>query len=249
MASITTQYEVDYPESDGRPMGETDVHRRWMIRIFDLLSYRYRQQDVYLASDLLLYYEHGQPYRFIVPDVFVVFGVTRHDRRTYQLWHEGVAPQVVFEVTSRGTSREDRETKPEIYQQIGVREYFSFDPTRDYLVPPLQGYRLIDDEYQLIEPEADGAIVSEQLDARLALEGDDLVMYDRPSGRRLLTEAESERERAERERSRAARERMLAKQERARAEQERKRADAAEAELRRLRAMLGLNADDEACES
>ena len=81
MASITTQYEVDYPESDGRPMGETDVHRRWMIRIFDLLSHRYRQQDVYLASDLLLYYEHGQPYRFIVPDVFVVFGVTRHDRR------------------------------------------------------------------------------------------------------------------------------------------------------------------------
>ncbi|MCA9153909.1 MAG: hypothetical protein KDA38_03945, partial [Planctomycetales bacterium] len=121
--------------------------------------------------------------------------------------------------------------------------------TRDYLVPPLQGYRLIDDEYQLIEPEADGAIVSEQLDARLAMEGDDLVMHDRPSGRRLLTEAESERERAERERSRAARERMLAEQERARAEQERKRADAAEAELRRMRAMLGLNADDEACES
>jgi hypothetical protein len=24
--------EIDYPESDGRPMGETDLHRLWMVR-------------------------------------------------------------------------------------------------------------------------------------------------------------------------------------------------------------------------
>ena len=27
-------------------MGETDIHRLWMIRIYDLLAYRYRGQRV-----------------------------------------------------------------------------------------------------------------------------------------------------------------------------------------------------------
>ena len=37
-----TAFEVEYPETDGRPMGETDLHREWMQRIIDLLKYRYR---------------------------------------------------------------------------------------------------------------------------------------------------------------------------------------------------------------
>jgi hypothetical protein len=34
--------EIEYPETDGKPMGETDVHRLWMIRLYDLLKHRYR---------------------------------------------------------------------------------------------------------------------------------------------------------------------------------------------------------------
>ena len=36
--------EIEYPESDGKPRGETDLHRKWMNRICDLLSCRYRGQ-------------------------------------------------------------------------------------------------------------------------------------------------------------------------------------------------------------
>jgi hypothetical protein len=46
------QEEIEYPESDGQPMGETDLHRNWMIRLFDLLSNRYRGQRTYVGCDL-----------------------------------------------------------------------------------------------------------------------------------------------------------------------------------------------------
>jgi hypothetical protein len=47
---------VDYPESDGQPMGETDVHRDAMFRIIELLKRHFRHQKVYVSGDLLLYY-------------------------------------------------------------------------------------------------------------------------------------------------------------------------------------------------
>lgn len=58
MSAITTETELDveYPESDGMPIGETDLHRWWMIRIHDILSQRYRGQRVYVSSNLIVYY-------------------------------------------------------------------------------------------------------------------------------------------------------------------------------------------------
>jgi hypothetical protein len=35
MKTTTTAHETEYPESDGRPMGESVLHRDWMMRIFD----------------------------------------------------------------------------------------------------------------------------------------------------------------------------------------------------------------------
>ncbi|HMV48105.1 MAG TPA: Uma2 family endonuclease, partial [Blastocatellia bacterium] len=50
--------------------------------------------------------------------------------------------QVVIELTSRKTSREDLQTKWQLYQELGVQEYFVFDPEYDYLDEPLIGYCL-----------------------------------------------------------------------------------------------------------
>jgi hypothetical protein len=41
MSLVQTIDQIEYPESDGRPMGETDIHIDWMIRIRDILRYRY----------------------------------------------------------------------------------------------------------------------------------------------------------------------------------------------------------------
>lgn len=65
---------VHYPESDGKPMGETDEHREAMIRHIQILQEYYRGQRVYVSGDLLVYYEQGNPRKYVVPDAMVVKG-------------------------------------------------------------------------------------------------------------------------------------------------------------------------------
>jgi Uma2 family endonuclease len=224
--------QIEYPESDGKPMAETDVHRDWMWRILDILRQRYRGQQVYVASNLFVYYEEGDPSKSVAPDDFVVKDCDPSRRRTFQIWDEGgKVPDVAIEVTSRSTRRDDRSFKPQIYRQIGVKEYFLYDPTAEYLRPPLQGFRLEHGDYRRIKPDATGALRCEELDITLRLDGRDLVLSDGTSGQVLLTEAEAEA--AGRRRAVAARKR---------AEEARKAAEARaadlEAELQRLRAEL-----------
>jgi Uma2 family endonuclease len=225
MSVVRYQSEIEYPESDGKPMGETDVHRLWMIRIYDLLAYRYRGQRIYVGSDLLLYYVEGQPQKYLVPDDFVVLDADPGLRRTFQVWKEGRVPNVVFEVTSQWTRREDEIFKPRTYAEIGVRELFLYDPTADYLKPPLRGLRLEEDNgYVVIEPDSAGNLECRELGLVLRLDGRSLVLLDAQTGLTLLTEAEAERQAREQER-----------QAREAAEQ---RAAAAEAEIARLKAEL-----------
>lgn len=224
MSLVQTVDQIEYPESDGMPMGETDLHRDWMIRILHILQHRYRGQRVYVASDLLLYYQEGDPTKFVVPDGFVVLDCDPGPRRTFKIWEEEKSPDVVFEVTSRSSRREDEIFKPRVYARLGVKEYFLYDPTSDYLDPPLQGYRLERGDHTRIEPDDAGTLGCEQLDITLRLDGGSLVMHDSDSGEVLYTEAEAEK--AAREAERAAREAAEA------------RADELEAELRRLREEL-----------
>jgi Uma2 family endonuclease len=230
--------EIEYPETDGRPMGETDLHRRWMIRIIDLLEHRYRDQRVYVSGDLLLYYEEGNPRSFVVPDAMVVKDCDPGERRVFKIWEEKRVPCAVFETTSRKTKNKDASHKTPLYQQLGIAEYFLYDPTADYLRPPLRGHRLGADGYELIVPDEAGRILCQELGLWLRLEDGDLVMYDTESGQRLLTEAEAsnEREHAARERERAAQAAYEA--ERAAHEAERAARMAAEAELALLRSKL-----------
>lgn len=202
MSRVASPAEIEYPESDGRPMGETDLHRWWMIRIYDLLKYRYRHQQVYVGSDLLVYYVPGDPKKFVVPDDFVVLNCNPARRRTFQIWAEQRVPNAVIEVTSRKTKRQDQLVKPKIYAHIGVRELFLFDPTLDYLNTALLGFRLDQGIYVPLEGSA-GALECLELGLLLRLEGDRLVIEDAATGLALLTEAEAEQARAEAEQARA----------------------------------------------
>jgi len=228
MSLIQTVDQLEYPESDGKPMGETDLHRDWMYRILDILRQHYRGQQVYVASNLLVYYQEGDPSRFVVPDDFVVQDCDPGRRRTFKIWEEGKAPQVVFEVTSRSSRREDAVFKPEIYARLGVQEYFLYDPTADYLDPPLQGFRLEAGGYTRMEMDATGLLLCQRLDLALRLQDGQLMMYDGASGRLLCTEAEA----AEAARKIAEAAREAAEAECAAAES---RAAALEAEIQRLR--------------
>jgi Uma2 family endonuclease len=215
--------EIEYPESDGEPMAETDTHRDLMTdALLHPLKERYRDDpNVYVSGNLFLYYEEGDPSAVVAPDVFVVFGVPGHRRRIYKLWEEGRAPDVVFELTSEHTYRADLSDKRLIYESLGVREYFMFDPLKDYLRPSLQGFRLNEARYfvsVLPQPWDAGEwqIESQVLGLTLRSDGSLLRLYDPELGRCLLTRFE---ETEARRRAEA-------------------RAEAAEAELARLRAQL-----------
>jgi Uma2 family endonuclease len=220
MSLVTSQTHVEYPESDGKPMGETDLHRDWMVRILERLKHRYRGERVYVSSDLLVYYEEGVPREFVVPDVFVVLDCEPRRREVFKTWAEGRVPDVVWEVTSRSTQRNDTIFKPQTYAKMGVKEYFLYDPTSEYLLPPLRGFRLSGEGYREIEPERTAGpamLLCVELGILHHLEAGELVMTDSRTGQRLLTGEEAE---------------AAARQAEAAARQ------AAEEEVRRLRALL-----------
>ncbi len=224
--------DVHYPESDGKPVAETDAHIDCLLTTREVLRQYFLDRDpmVYAAGNLFVYYERGNPRKRVAPDVFVVRGVPARLRRVYKVWEEGRAPDWVLEVTSRSTRREDLVTKRAIYASLGVREYFLFDPLGEYLQPRLQGFQMINGAYQPIPPREDGSLWSEELGLELHPRGHELRLFDPQSGTWLLTYAEQQ--------ARADAERRRAETERRRAETERRRAEAAEAEVARLRAQL-----------
>ncbi|MBC8160075.1 MAG: Uma2 family endonuclease [Roseiflexaceae bacterium] len=238
---------IDYPESDGQPMGETDLHRILMNELIFALRWFLSDIKAYIAGNLFVYYEAGNPKAVVAPDVFIVLGVEPQMRRTYKVWEEGQKlPDVVFELTSRSTRKADQEEKPALYARLGVREYFVFDPYGEYLRPQLQGYRLAGGGYKRIEA---FPMYSEILNLELRVEDQTLRLYNPETGERLPTadevvlarrEAEARRFEVERrllrlEQARLAAEVRAAEQSALAAEQS-ARADAAEAELARLRA-------------
>lgn len=225
------QKPVYYPERDGKPMGETDLHRDEMYRLITTLQAAFADRfDVYVSGNLMLYYEEGNPRRSVSPDVFVVFGIVKHRREIYKLWEEGAAPAVVIEVTSRTTRREDMVRKRDLYARLGVQEYYLYDPRfpeLQYLNPPLQGNALVSGVYEPMTPEDNGALTSPVLGMRLQLVGELLHLFDVQTGVRFLSPVE----RAELETARAA-------AEAARATAEAARADAAERRVAELEARL-----------
>src|SRR4051812_8090212 len=235
--------KVDYPTSDGRPMAETDVHRQDMMDLITTLQDRFAAEpNVYVTGNLLLYYEEGNRRKHVSPDDFVAFGVPKEPPRDYYLlWQEAKGPDVVIEITSKTTRREDQTKKLALYRDLlKVPEYFQFDPTEDYLKPPMQGHRLVDGEYVSIAP-VEGRLPSLLLGLHLERDGLELRLHDPVAGRRLPTrreqiiEAEAARHRAEADRHRAEAERQRAEVERQRAEE---RAENAEAEIETLRRQL-----------
>lgn len=198
MASVINVSQAYYPESDGKPMGETDLHRDEMIRHIEILQDLYEGQRVYVSGDLLVYYEEGNPKKYVVPDVFVVKGISPRKRRIYKIWIEGKAPDVVIETTSRKTRRKDTFHKPGLYARLGVREYFLFDPDQEYLDPPLQGHRLVGDTYERIQADEAGTLVSQELQLTLRMAEDVLQFYRLDTGERLLTPREQAAQQAER---------------------------------------------------
>jgi len=89
------------------------------------------RSEGYIGGNMFVYFSPDQvkneDYRG--PDFFAVLGVPKGERRSWVIWEEGKAPDVVIELLSESTARVDKTDKKRIYQDdIGVPEYFWFDP-------------------------------------------------------------------------------------------------------------------------
>src|SRR5207248_2255338 len=84
-----------YPTTDGKPMAETDQHRKLMNALIQTLDQWYAAEPlVYVSGNLLMFYVRGNKRRHISPDVFVVKGVPKGDRLNYLTWEEGKTPDL-----------------------------------------------------------------------------------------------------------------------------------------------------------
>lgn len=180
---------IHYPETDGEPMAESDVHREELVYLIEALRDHFRElPDLYVSGNLLLYYQKGNPKACVAPDVFVVPGAGQRWRRKYLLWEEaGRVPCTVIEVTSASTRERDLGEKKRLYARLGVAEYFLYDPAGEALgAGCLRGFRLRTDGYHPLRPRVDGSLHSRSLGLLLRIEEGRLRLIDEATGQPLL---------------------------------------------------------------
>lgn len=264
--AMPTMYHLpsEDPEEPGLP-DEFHLLQPELLRL-TFVPPDWATEQIFMGSDLNLYYDPHHPQWYKRPDWFAVLGVSRlydgHDLRlSYVIWQEGVTPFVAVELISPGTEAEDLgntlrsvdkpPTKWQVYEQIlRIPYYFTFNRYTD----EFRAYELSGDRYQRLMPEGQGVWLP---GAKLGLglwfgsiqgvqrrwlrwydgEGNWLpTPAERAEQERL--KAEAEQQRAEQERLKAETEKQRAEQERLKAETEKQRADLMDTENQRLRALL-----------
>jgi len=178
--------EIIYPCSDGEPLAETQQHVLAILMTLALLRIYLQDQPAVVFSNQFFYYIEHQPKARVAPDVMVVFHISKQLYASYKLWEGKQPPAIIFEMTSGSTKESDWGFKRTLYEQLGVTEYWLFDPYGDWIPQQLQGFRL--DEmgvYQLI-PDNCSQVLQLQLRAADYL----LEFYRLDNGEKLLTPEE-----------------------------------------------------------
>jgi Uma2 family endonuclease len=221
-ATNSATSEIIYPSSDGEPLAETQQHVLAILMALALLRLYLQEQQAVVFADQFLYYIEGNPRARVAPDVMVVFDIEKRLYANYKIWEGRQTPAIIFEVTSAGTRETDWNFKKTLYEQLGVTEYWLFDPYGEWITEQLQGYRLNEDG--VYKPIRDNC--SEVLQLKLQAEEYLIRFYRLDNGEKLLTLEESYSAN------------LAANQ---RADQEKARADRLAEKLRQL----GISLDDE----
>jgi Uma2 family endonuclease len=220
---LPTMYDLksEDPEEPGLP-DEYHLLQPQLLG-YTFCPVNYPEGEIFVASDLNLYYNVRHPLWYKRPDWFAVLGVSRlyeerELRLSYVVWQEGVNPFVVVELLSPGTEKEDlgqtlREanqppTKWEVYERIlRVPYYIVFDRYNDQL----RAFQLVGSSYTELEL-SELRVWMNDIQLGLGLwqgvyQGIDRIWlrwYD-ASGHWILTPEERERQQLERERRRVER--------------------------------------------
>ena len=234
-------------EREGQTLAGTQTHASANINLFQTLpTYAAR-----LGVRWLVRFEAELRYPRVdgttgvfYPDVFLTPDVAIDDEEPYAVRAVGRPPALVVEIASKKTVKRDVGSKMAAYAEMGVEEYVTFDPRKGKGLD-LHGYRLVGPGlYIEIPPAPEGGVWLNTVGLRMqaeapaeALRGPLLRLTTR-TGERLLHIAEEAeaREAAEHARRAAEHARRAAEQ---RWYAERQEREIAQAEIARLRALLG----------
>ena len=204
-ATNSATSEIIYPSSDEEPLAETQQHVLAILMALALLRLYLQEQQAVVFADQYLYYIEGNPRARVAPDVMVVFDIEKRLYANYKIWEGQQTPAIIFEVTSAGTKETDWNFKKTLYEQLGVTEYWLFDPYGEWVAEQLQGYRLNEDG--VYKPIRDHC--SEVLQLKLQAEDYLIGFYRLDNGEKLLTPEElysanlAANQRADQEKTRA----------------------------------------------
>jgi Uma2 family endonuclease len=210
---LTLPNQDQLPYDDGETM-ETQRHKMQMDLLIEGLDpWLEQREDGYVGGNMFIYFSQAQLKNqdFKGPDFFAVTGVSKKERKSWVVWEEEKAPDVVIELLSPSTANFDKTEKKQIYQdKMRVSEYFWYDPFNS---EDFAGFFLNSGVYQPLVFNDQGLLISRSLGLALVrwsgkyrgvttvwlrwatLSGDVLL-----TGRELADQAH---ERAEQERERA----------------------------------------------
>jgi Uma2 family endonuclease len=235
----------DLPSEDPEEPGLPDIFHLVQPRLLEY-SFRpphYSKDQMFIGSDVNIYYNYKHPDWYKRPDWYVVLGVQRLYagsilRSSYVIWQEEVSPFIVVELLSPGTEDEDLGTKLrdaekppgkwEVYERIlKVPYYVVFDgKTCEFRVFKLKkkGYveaKISNQRIWIPELEIGLGVYQGSFDDTVRPW---LRWYD-AGGNWILTKEELQTQRAELEKQRAELEKQRADSEKQRADSEKQRAE------------------------
>ena len=166
---------LEYDPFEPDPMPDAMLQEPILRGLLAVLSSRAAAnnpgQYLFDSSNTIVCYDPSNLNVRVSPDYYFAVGVdpeTVKYRGIYRTWVEGKPPDFVLEVASPSTARNDETIKRDIYANMGVPEYWRYDPT-DLVVPnqrPLYAVALIgeilaDGVYQPLEivPGPEGCIM------------------------------------------------------------------------------------------
>ena len=189
------RYLPDIFYEEPPPPEDALVQERAVHRIIHLLWERYEDfTNVFISGIFYICYDITDGNRRVQPDCFIAFDVDedaiRRNLPNYWVWEVGKAPDFALEVASPSTASNDLGRKRELYAELGIAEYWRFDPTGGELYgQPLVGERLVDGEYQPYElrPGDDGSVsaYSELLNLDFCWDGEEFDALDPVTGRTI----------------------------------------------------------------
>ena len=125
--------------------------------VYLLTNYLGNPDTTIVDGERFIIPESGTPAnQRIYPDMLVSFNAdpTLYDQDNgYVISRQGKPPDLVMEIASERTGRNDVQNKPARYAALGVQEYWRFDHTGNFHRTKLAGDRLVEGRYEPIDIE------------------------------------------------------------------------------------------------